>query len=298
MFVKTFRSGEEASAAVEETVVEPSESAEVPSVEAAEKVEPVVEEKPAPQDDRFQRRFSELSKKEKELRLLKQEIEKEKAEISPLKEAIASAKDNPLSVLEKLGLNFADVADYVINKDEVPSQEEVLQKKIEKLEKWIESQEEAVKTSKQKEEESRIESSIREFKADIERTATGSKQEFELVNATQEYEMVFELVESYFKETGKVLSPKEALTQVESYLEKQLESHAKTEKFKKKYAFQEPAKASKPSLSQDKPLSSKTLTSAVHSSSGGSTGFDPYDAEASKQRAAEKLEKLLNRSQS
>ena len=180
--------------------------------------------------------LNQLAREKAELRKMKQEIDEKKKttpafDIESLKE---QAKEDPFNTLEQLGLNYNDLTKTILTGKD--SEEKRLLKKalddVENLKKEIHEKEAA---RQRQELDYQMESSKTKLREHIQ--SHGDKYEF--INATNNYETVFEVIRQYWDYTTqqgqpKILSFDEAADIVESELEKsertRIESILKTNK--------------------------------------------------------------------
>lgn len=248
----------------------------------ASKDEPKVEV--AKPEDKISSKFAALSRKEREVYQKKQELKAEEARIAELrskdeltlKEARAQIeserkeieefralkKDNPLKVLEKLGITYQQLTDIVLNegkptpeqllqntKEEFESKFSALKREQEEKEKAADArraaEEEKAKKAlddEQKEIEAKRVEALDNFKSEIDEYVSEKSEEYELTHLNGASHLIFDTIEKYFEETaskdpngvGKVLTIKEAADAVEHYLEMQVEKNLATKKLKAK----------------------------------------------------------------
>ena len=110
-------------------------------------------------------------------------------------------------------------------KDEL---EQGYKSKFEELESKLAKKEE-------EEEHSKYEAIESNFKQEINSFVKG-KGEFELINANGASDLVYEVIEEHYNDTGRVLELDEAAQAVESYLEDELEKLMGLEKVKSKFS--------------------------------------------------------------
>jgi len=144
----------------------------------------------------------------------------EKAEL-PLEYRL---RKNPIQTLEELGLPYEALTKMVLNDGEIPAdmqmrlmREEIerdYQTKFEQLENKLTEKEKA-------EEEQKYNQTIENFKSEINEFVDSSEQ-YELIGANDAYDLVYEVIEQYYEENGRILDTAEAADQVEQYLEEEL----------------------------------------------------------------------------
>jgi len=102
-------------------------------------------------------------------------------------------------------------------------------------------------------EEQRYEDIKLGFQNEIESFVNSNGEEFELIKANDANDVVYEVIEEHYNETGKILDIKEAAQAVESYLEDEAEKLLKLGKLRSKFNVgdieQEPQRQSQVTLS-------------------------------------------------
>lgn len=267
---------------------------------------PTVEATPSQEELDFARRFTALTRKERDILAREermrgelqsvQEWRKEQEVRRRSDELIAS---NPLKFLEEKGWNFNQLADFALN-DNKPTQNQV----VESLQKQIEDmrrEREEEKTSKY---QSEVENNIRNYKANIRAELEAKADKYELLNQFEQFDAVYDAMNDHFIKTtgpngepGEILDIDEVAASVEKYLDDQLDRAAKTKKFTSRFApsVKEDLKMEEPKSLGDRDNSPRTLTNAsVSGSRSGDTG-GYLDEESSKRRAAKLLEEMWAR---
>ncbi len=227
--------------AIDEKLIEQhaAQSLNANDIEREDKQEPESNEESA-QNDEFSSKFAALSRKEKAIREREREIEQK---IAQFEERMASfekpaveepakepeipleyrLKKNPLQTLEELGLSYEDLTKMVLNDGQLPAD---MQMKLmrEELENDYRSKFEELETKlteKEKaEEEAKYNETITQFKSDINEFVDGSEN-YELIQQSEAYDLVYDVIEQYYEENQRILDTKEAADQVEEYLEEE-----------------------------------------------------------------------------
>ena len=265
---------------VTETVVTPETSASIEASESnvpsespqeiqestnpQEEVETEVEVKPSQdeQEDLFTKRFAALTKREKKLveeRAKMKELENRVKEYEGIKEqGVAKA-------LEAFGFSIDDVINYALGEDAEAFKEPVdpneqLRKEFEEYKQSIEQKEQDAIKARQEAEQKQIDQAITNHKDAIAETISKNSEKYELIASQGQQELVWEVTEAHFNETGEILSIEDAADKVESYLEAEVQKLLKLKKFgKKEVEVEQPVK-------DTKVPESKTLTSNLTSS--------------------------------
>lgn len=236
---------EQASAPTIESTENNSQQESVSSKGQSTSETPIVP--PKEEQPKFHKQFQQLAAKERELQKEREAIKAEREEIAQYKSAKAQAKSDPLAFMQAHGLTYDEVTNFVLSKDSP-------EYAIKQLEKKLEAKEEAAKAeqikAQQEADAKREQEAIGEYMADVKQLAS---EKYELVAASGDYNQVLEVVEKYYLATQKALSPDEALTLVEDYLQGQVDKLLATKKLSGKYKR------------------SETVTSEVEQSAGSSS---------------------------
>lgn len=191
-------------------------------------------------DKMFSQRFSELTKKERELLQKERELD---SRYSSIKEKFGSVDEfleykdkNPLDAIGKLGLDFEKLTEYALSSDEDP---------VKKLEKKLSDWEQRMEEDKKRREIEDNERKINGYKAQIKAQIEADADQFDMINATENFDLVYDVIAKHFEKThqekgqGEVLSIAEAAKKVENYLEKEFESRImRSKKFSSKFKTQ------------------------------------------------------------
>lgn len=233
----------------------------------------------------FASRFAALTKREKTI-LAQQRAMQEKAKdleaLTKYEEAKKNAKQNPIAILESLGLDYKYLTDYILN-DNKPTTEG----KLGTLEQQVQALQQQLAQKEQLEKQMKQEQTINQFKYAIKDHVDKNGDAFELIRANDAYETVFEVASNVFDETGEIPDIDDVAKQVETYLEGEVEKLTKVKKVLNKFAPPPPAPEASPQV-DTKPSLSKTLTNASVSSVPGTT-TKTLSPDESVRRAAAKL---------
>lgn len=273
--------------------VDTSVETEAPVVEAEEAPEtPEATEAPAQEqkDDDFSARFAALSRREAEL------VERERA----IKEAQSFQRKEGESALEWLARNNIQMDDilaetYGVEKPEPTAEEKIatLQSQIEEMKAQKEREREEAEKAAQMADQNRINEAIENHKKSIISFTTEKADHYELINALNQQEMVWDVTEAHYNKTGEVLTIEQASNLVEAELEKAyVDKFSKLNKFKKVFEPKVPEKSEEP-LWTTEPVEqpkrqSVTLTSDLVPQT--SPKQERLSVEESKKRAAALLE--------
>ena len=180
--------------------------------------------------DNFDRKFAALSRKERDIRARESELAdleerfqsmEEEPEI-PLEQRLRS---NPLKVLEELGLGYETLTDLALNDGKLtPDMQMQLirdeleadyQSKFQDLEQRLEERDE-------REQDERYDSILSGFMEEIQNHVSNDDN-YELIQANDASDVVYEVMEEHYNQSGNILSIDEAAEAVESYLEEEAE---------------------------------------------------------------------------
>ena len=209
-----------------------------------------------------QTKFAALSRKDKEFRDEQASWQEEKAELEALrseKAAKASESDapqmsieqrlkrDPLGTLKDLGLSYDKLTELALNDGKLDSEslmnnklddmnskwEETYGSKIKQLEEQIAEKEAAEITGKQ-------EQAVEGFKDNINAHLTENEADFELISAYKANDLVFDVIETHYNETNRVLEISDACKAVEEHLLTEYQKLSKIEKLQAKHTQQCP----------------------------------------------------------
>jgi hypothetical protein len=179
-----------------------------------------------PQDSEFDRKFAALSRKEKALRERELELERKygsKEKELPLERRIRS---NPLKALEELGLDYDKLTELALNDGRLTPdmQIKLMREELENdYKEKFNSLEERLNAKEKMEEEAKYDAVKQGFVGEIESFINENKNDFEYVAHNEATDVVYDVIEEHYNETGRILDIKEAVEAVESYLEEEAE---------------------------------------------------------------------------
>lgn len=259
-------------------------------------VPPKVEEK---RDEYISPKFAMLAKEEKRLqeerrRLSEQKKDPDYQEYLEFKKLKANAKADPLALMEKFGLSYDELTDYVISgKHTKDPALRTLEEKLERFEKEAKEKEENAKKALE-------EAQLNNFKESIKAKCLEKADDFELVNIWGAHNLVYSVIQEHYDKTEEVLPIEEAAKKVEAYLEKESEKYQGSKKLKKLFGVPDLSAATKQAeitteadtdLTSVAQSMSKTLSNSV---SSGSTSTDESE-DADPRVLLEKAKRLLQR---
>ena len=235
---------------------------------ASEEVESSLDRaKESENTDDFSRKFAALSRREKEIRSKESEYEQRIAE---LEQRFASKepksepeipfdvrlRQNPLKALESVGLSYDKLTELALNDGNLTPdmQMKLMREELESdYKSKFEDLEGRLLEKEKNDEERRYDEIQMNFKDEIESFVGSNKENFELIDANEATDVVYDVIEEHYNETGKVLGIEEAASAVESYLEDEAEKLLKLSKVRSKFNArndeQEPQRQSQTTLS-------------------------------------------------
>ena len=210
-----------------------------------------------PQDSEFDRKFAALSRKEKALRDRELELDKKygnKEKELPLERRIRA---NPLKALEELGLDYDKLTELALNDGRLTPdmQMKLMREELENDYKdKFNSLEERLNAKEKMEEEAKYDAVRDGFVGEINSFINENKSDFEYVAHNDATDVVYDVIEEHYNETGRILDIKEAVEAVESYLEEEAEKLLNLGKVKNRLTsmrdeYEQPQRQSQTTLS-------------------------------------------------
>ncbi len=239
------------------------------SVESTET--PKVEE-PAKEEDRFARKFAELSRREKLVREGETKIKDIQSKYAEYEKAKKNAKDDPIAYLEASGLTYQELTERIL--EGKPKKDPALRELEERLAKVEQEKLDAIENSKKSEEEKQR----TEYKLKQKEHIKAAGEKYELINSLDKYDLVFDTQVEYFHQNNKTLSHDEAADLVEKYLDTEIDKFKGVKKIKSKFeqkleaALEAKIEDKKPSVqttSAKEPNKTLTNTMSMNQTSSG-----------------------------
>jgi len=266
------------------------------SESAAEEVESSLEAAQEPErNDDFSRKFAALSRKEKEVREREAEYERRIAELEhkftakePQKEPEipfdVQLRQNPLKALESVGLSYDKLTELALNDGKLTPEMQMklmreeletdYKSKFEDLENRLVEKEKGL-------EEQRYEDIKLGFQNEIESFVNSNGEEYELIKANEANDVVYDVIEEHYNETGKILDIREAAQAVENYLEEEASKLLNLGKIRSKF---------NPGNNEQEPLRQSQVTlSNAHSAQANERVARKLSEEESKSAMAQML---------
>jgi dimeric dUTPase (all-alpha-NTP-PPase superfamily) len=269
----------ETSQTLESTETKPETTTETPVQEAIpnEAAKPEVKEE-LPKDDEFTKKLNWLAKKERKLqeekaaaKALKEEIEQLRRENEGYKSWKDGLKKNPLKNLKSEGISFEDLTAQALSGDQENDRLLALQQQLEELKNELGGYRKINEEKEIQAQKAQEEYAVNAFKAEI-GAFIDTSTDHELIKSLDQKDLVYNVIEEQYDQTGRILSLKEAADLVEGYLEKKVEEDAarltRTNKYKSKFAskFLIEAKAEEAPAKAESTQPRVTLTNKTESS--------------------------------
>ncbi len=214
-------------------------------LDASEEVEQSLEEAREPEkSDDFSRKFAALSRREKEIRAKEVEYDKRIAE---LEERLGSfgkkpepepelpieyrLKKDPLRALEDMGLSYDKLTELALNDGKLTPemQMRLMREELEgDYKKKFEELENRLLEKEKSDEQRRYDDIQRGFQNEIEDFVESNADRYELIQANEANDIIYDVIEEHYNDTGRILDIEEAAEAVESYLEEEAEKLLKT----------------------------------------------------------------------
>jgi hypothetical protein len=214
-----------------------------PSAAPEAAVEPAVEAKPAVDkvsQERASTRFAALARKEAEVFRKSQAIRQQQAELARQAEELKAfqaarqqAKLNPLDALKQLGLTYDELTEFVLN-DNKPTPSAEVQSVRQEIEEFKrQAAEERRRAEEQQksmllEEQQRV---VEAFREEVNDYVSQHSETYELTALYGGANLVSEVIEEHFRQSGKLMSIPEAAKLTEEYYEDLARKAQATKKF-------------------------------------------------------------------
>lgn len=248
-----------------------------------------------PKDDAISPKLAVIARKEREFFQKQQEFQKQMEEWKRERETLKREadeyrskrtlwKDDPEKFLEEMGWDYDRLTERKLNGGGVTPKD--LEKKMEErfktMEERIAEEKAAIEKARKEKEEKEAQEIVDSFKTSLKGFVEKSKEKYKLTNLfDKNAELLFDTIDAYYKEHGKVLANEEAADLVEKYFVKLYED-AKTALTP---AEQRALDDEKKGLGvSDKKPSSTTLTNSM--SATGTSGFVSAKTDADRMKRA------------
>lgn len=213
------------------------------------------EEAPAQEEDKFSKKFAALSKREKSLRDKESQYEQKLAQVEaklmemeersrPVPEPVIEEESlesilrrDPMKALEKYGWDYKKLTESQLNDGEIPIDVQMKLMRSEMEDKYKNEinviKDQLLERDKESEEQS-YNQTINNFKKDLTGYVNEGGEKYELIQANDAVDLVFDVIDDHYKETGRILSNTEASEQVEAYLLEEAQKFLKLKKLQPK----------------------------------------------------------------
>ena len=179
-----------------------------------------------PEEERMSARFAALARRERLLVDRERKLKEGTGSADSFKKDVEGLRNDPIAFLEKYGVKLDDVLHHALGSKREPSTDE----KLKKLQDRIDRQEKERTEREERNIRETNEKNIQLFQDNIKKHVEDNPEKFELIRENNAHDTVFEVVEEYFKKTGKVMAIDEAASKVEEYLDGHLERIARNSK--------------------------------------------------------------------
>ena len=182
---------------------------------------------------RFAEKFAKLSQRESRLRKEREELRAVRENAQRFSDLEDLAKENPLQLLEKFGINYDELARRVIN-DGNPAIEDVVAKQQREIESLRDSIRKDAEEREARLKAQETETAYNGFIDNIKKL-TDNNPKYELISSNGAHHVVYELMEEQYQRDGTVLGYEQAADLVEQYYEDEAERYYKSSKLREKY---------------------------------------------------------------
>lgn len=205
-----------------------------------------------------------LQRAREQLKAEKDAIEAEKQRVKELEDKYGKKPKSPREALERYGWSYKDATDWELNEGN-PTPEAIARQAVSAVEELRREQEAQARRAAEdaaKAAQAQQEAIINDFKQAISDYIDQEADSCEMIKLFDAKNLVYDTVEAYFSEHGKVLSIKEAAALVEKYFEDRSEQYLSSKRYQAKQPKKEPAQ--QVGTPKQEP---RTLSNAIASSS-------------------------------
>ena len=221
-------------------------------LDASEQVEESLEAAKEPEkNDDFSRKFAALSRREKEIREKETEYGKRIAELEERFNSVNKEpepepelpfeyrlKKDPLRALEDMGLSYDKLTELALNDGKLTPemQMKLMREELEgDYKKKFDDLENRLLEKEKSDEQRRYDDIQRGFKNEINEYVDSNLEKYELIKANEANELVYDVIEEHYNDSGRILDIEEAAQAVENYLEEEAEKLLKLGKLRSKF---------------------------------------------------------------
>lgn len=204
---------QDASNETKETEVQPKELARQPVVNK----EP--EDNQEDPNEKFTQAFTKLTRKEREIQERANQLKQKEQELQQMQELIEASKNDPEKFLEHIGWDYDKLTRHKLDQPQ-QTPEDLINPKLEQLEKKQQEFEARMQEEKEREASERLNNAIAGVKSDISNMIKNSKDEYELCNiySSEAVDIVYNVMDNYYNEHKEILSYEDALKATENWL--------------------------------------------------------------------------------
>ena len=218
-----------------------SEAAATPETQAAPTEAPKQEESKDKVLD--SERFAALTKKERAIQKRARELQERERSLAKWEEADKLAGTNKLEALKRLGISYDELTNLHLSQmgeSEEPTPESLAVKKAQEITRQELDAFKAEQAAAQKEQQQQqYETAKKQIFADAESLTNSKPEDFAYVNAESAHDIIVELIEKTYFDTGKLLPTSQAAEEVEKYLEEKYSKISQLPKFRSRYKPEE-----------------------------------------------------------
>lgn len=162
-------------------------------------------------------RWAALTQKEKFLTDKEKEYKQKDIQYKALETELKSIKGNPANAIKMLekefGITFESMLDHFLTNGKLTPEQEIAQIKKER-------EEERQLQARQAEESNTkaMENNLNTFKADLKTFIDGNNEAYELIQANEAYDLVFNVIDQDYRKSGQIMKTEDAAKLVEDYL--------------------------------------------------------------------------------
>ena len=196
--------------------------------------------------DNFDRKFAALSRKERDIRARESELAEleekfqsmEQEPEMPLEQRLRA---NPLKVLEELGLGYETLTDLALNDGKLTPdmQMQLIRDELETdYQSRFHDLEQRLEERDEREQDEKYDSILSGFMEEIQ-NHVATDDNYELIRANDAGDVVYEVMEEHYNQSGNILSIDEAAEAVESYLEEEADKIVNLQKVRSRLNINE-----------------------------------------------------------
>lgn len=208
-------------------------------------------------------RFAALTKKERAIQKRARELQERERSIAKWEEADKLAGTNKLEALKRLGISYDDLTNLHLSQMGVAEEQTPETIAARKAQEITRQELDAFKAeqakSQQEMQQQQYEAAKQQIHADAERLTNTKPEDFAYVNAEGAHDIIVELIERTYFDTGKLIPTDQAAEEVEKYLEDKYSKISQLPKFRSRYTPDE-AQAPKSPVPPDHTQKPQTLT--------------------------------------